>query len=974
MSGVTSSVGLFSGINREQIIGQLLALDGRPKTSAQARIRTLQQQQAAILDVNTRLSSLRTAAQKFNTASVFRAATTASSDSNVLTATAQPGAAPGAYQFIVDRLVSTQQVLSRGFGDQNTSGIGATSMTFESRQARLDRDTPLSQLNGGTGVARGRITVTDSAGRIATVDLSRAATINEVIEAVNNNGTARVRMSVSGGGLVVEDQGGGTGSVTVADAAGFTTATSLGIAGSAAAGGRVTGTQIARLGNATALANINDGLGVSLSRAGGLVNPDLRIRSRSGQTFDIDLGDMFEERVPEGSPPGTAARITQVASAVTDIQGVIERINTQARTTAGGPQAVRAQISSDGTRLELVDLTVPSGPGATLQVSEISSSSTTAADLGLLGSTTGGTLTGRRLLAGLGSVLTRNLLGGSGLSGDQLGISTRDGESFSFALDTSGSLTDVINQISSETGGRVRASLDDRGTGLIFTDTSSGGSGFTVTGPGASVLGLTVTGPATLRSANLQMSYVGRATPLSSLNGGRGVQPGAFDLINSYGERRTINLSADNRTVGDVLSQINAQASDIRARINDKGDGILIEEVARTGGAGGQRLSITDVRGTAARDLGIAGTASGTGSSNRIDGSGERTVSFLATDTLQQVAEKINAAGVSATAAVVNDGSGARPFRLSLTARGSGTAGAFILGTGGGFDLGVSTVSEGVDSKVFYGSTDPTRALLFSTSSNTIPGVAPNLALNLKAASPNPVTITVTQDAGAVEDAIDEFISAYNTLLDRINTQTKYDTETNRRSPLTGDSNMLSLRQALTQIINGTPTGVTGRFQNLAQVGVLGTTGGNLRLDGERLRQALQTDPQAVADLFAASTRAQPVTQTPVRDAQGNAIPGVFVTNRTPAGFTVQGIAERVASLADAYVRSSDGVLTRQSRALDQQVTAQNARITSIDARIESRRSRLERQFLRMEETIGRLQGQQGQLGNIRAFTGSVGF
>ena len=105
MSSITSGVGIFSGINSEQLINQLLQLDARPKTIYQKRIRDISLQQTALLDVNTRLSSLKSASTKFNTSQIFKTATTASSNADVLTATATAGAAPGTYRFTVDRLV-----------------------------------------------------------------------------------------------------------------------------------------------------------------------------------------------------------------------------------------------------------------------------------------------------------------------------------------------------------------------------------------------------------------------------------------------------------------------------------------------------------------------------------------------------------------------------------------------------------------------------------------------------------------------------------------------------------------------------------------------------------------------------------------------------------------------------------------------------------------------------------------------------
>ncbi|MBL8991191.1 MAG: hypothetical protein JNJ48_06385, partial [Phycisphaerae bacterium] len=256
MSGITSGVGVFSGIDRNQIISQLLSLDARPKAIAQKRIGQLQGLSVAYLDINSRLSGLKSAAAKFANLKVFDAAKATSGNSDVLSAVATPGAAVGNYQLLVDRLASAQQLLSQGFTDASSTGLGLSSITFESAQGRLDRDTKLSTLNGGAGVARGRIQVTDSAGASATVDLSRAESINDVLTALNGLSGVRLSARIDGDRLVVTDAAGGVGRLTIADAAGYSTATSLGIAGQADAtgsGGKVNGSQINRVGAATSL-------------------------------------------------------------------------------------------------------------------------------------------------------------------------------------------------------------------------------------------------------------------------------------------------------------------------------------------------------------------------------------------------------------------------------------------------------------------------------------------------------------------------------------------------------------------------------------------------------------------------------------------------------------------------------------------------------------------------------------------------
>src|SRR3569833_1292717 len=105
MGRITTGVGLVSGINYKDIIDQLIKLESAPKDLLQTRVDTANQQRLAFTDLQARLSTLRVFGQSVQKPQTFAAATTASSDENVLTGTAADGASIGSYQFQVARLV-----------------------------------------------------------------------------------------------------------------------------------------------------------------------------------------------------------------------------------------------------------------------------------------------------------------------------------------------------------------------------------------------------------------------------------------------------------------------------------------------------------------------------------------------------------------------------------------------------------------------------------------------------------------------------------------------------------------------------------------------------------------------------------------------------------------------------------------------------------------------------------------------------
>lgn len=723
MGQITTGTGLISGIDIAGLIDQLIALEQRPKVLVQQRNAVLTAQQTALQDVNSRLLGLKFNVDALTGSTTFNATTASTSNEDVLTVTSGEGAVPGNYSFTVDRLVSSQQVLTKGFKDINASSIGSGTLSFENGNARLDSKTRLSDLNGGAGVERGLIRVTDRSGAVGLIDLSRAVTIDDAIKTINSATNVSVRATVDGDTLKITDNTGlAAGDLTITNAGLSETATSLGIAGVSATG-EIAGTQINTLGEDTLLASINDGQGVGIRDS---TIAEFSIYGGDNTKYDINL-------------------LTE-----TTLGEVIDTINT----ATGG--AVVASIAADGVSLTLTD--TGSG-GANFRVAS-NGTNTAAADLGLSGDDADGDkqINGDRIIAGINSKLLSKLNGGQGLGGttatvrqltigtpladlfDGAGVTTaglkelvvfnRLGASFTIDLDPSNTAGDLIGLINAGTGGTVTASIS--GNSFVMTDNTGGGSNLRVfdnPGSGSTIiadLGLTINaavnsvtgvdtnpvptvttqsgaGQVTIQdragvsfiadltsaksvsdvirgindasaaagagisaslnragngltiadssggtgsliindttgatatnlglagtfaddeadSGNLQYRYLTVGTSLSSL----GFVPGKFKITDSSGSSTTVDLNQGESTLFDVLADINSRGLDINARINDNGDGIIIEDT--NPGAKITAIKVEEAGSGTAASLGILGEASAPGES--LDGSFEKTVDF----------------------------------------------------------------------------------------------------------------------------------------------------------------------------------------------------------------------------------------------------------------------------------------------------------------------------------------------------------
>ncbi|MFG0273938.1 MAG: flagellar filament capping protein FliD [Phycisphaerales bacterium] len=951
MGGISLGTGVFSGIDSRSLIDQLLAIEARPKQLAQRRLLTLKNQQAALLDVNSAILGLKTAAGAFRADRVFRASR-ATSGSEAITATAGQNAAAGVYNFTVARLVSTEQKLSRGFADADVSGLGATEFRFEVGGGRIDTDMRLTELNGGLGVERGKIQITDSAGSSVSVDLSKAVTVNDVLDSINSQGALGVTASVEDDRIVLTDTAGGAGTLTVANSFGSNTATSLGIAGSAV-GGVLTGAEVYRLTENTPLSVLNDGLGVVFGKGGQAAPTDFTIDvSDAGggnlTTYNIILGELGQEVT---DPETSEVTFETTEGAVVTLGDLFARISDQ---TSG---EVTGSLSADGTKIVLT-----AAGGRELTVNE-GTNTTTATDLGISGSA-GASVTSERIFAGINTRLASNLNGGSGVTAGTFQVTQRDGSSFSVSVTADDTVQDILDKIAGG-GANIAARVSSTGNGFEIVDSTTGGSLVITdtTGTAAADLGIATAGDADgiLDSGNLQAKWLSRNTRLKSLNAGAGVGTGTLRLTDSTGATSTLEITdANAKTLDDVIRLINARPVGVTASINDTGDGIVIRDTA----GGSQALKIEDVEGSVAKKLNLAKSADfeagDAAALNFVDGSFEKVVTLDPGDTLEEIAQKVNNAGVGVDASVISDGAGPTPFRLIFTSESSGSVGRFVVDTGN-LDLNLRTLAEGRDAVVFFGGGDAASSVLLTSPTNSITNVVSGLTIDLNQTTEDPVEVVVTRDVARIEETMAGFVEAYNKVIERISFHERYNSETQEKGALLGDVTVGNVRTSLIRTVNARPIGTDPTFDFLVQVGVRVGEGGKLEFDEERFRSAYEEDPEAVEELLTAF-ELDDQTEEEIQ-------PGVFVS-RTDDKFARLGVMAQIEELADSLTSTIDGFITRRKETLDTQIRLQEGRITQFDAQLANRRTKLEREFLAMEEVIANLQTQQQALASLGATLG----
>ena len=144
----------------------------------------------------------------------------------------------------------------------DSSAIGSGSLSFRYGPT-IDQPVSVDLLNGGEGISPGEIQITDRAGATATVNLTGAQTIGDVINAINSATGIQVQASVNGDHLqLTDDSGGSSNNLQVREVNGGTTAASLGLANVNTSSTTVQGSNLLSLFNNLPTNQLNSGNGV----------------------------------------------------------------------------------------------------------------------------------------------------------------------------------------------------------------------------------------------------------------------------------------------------------------------------------------------------------------------------------------------------------------------------------------------------------------------------------------------------------------------------------------------------------------------------------------------------------------------------------------------------------------------------------------------------------------------------------------
>lgn len=366
----------------------------------------------------------------------------------------------------------------------------------------------------------------------------------------------------------------------------------------------------------------------------------------------------------------------------------------------------------------------------------------------------------------------------------------------------------------------------------------------------------------------------------------------AFRVFNSESsDEAVMTASADADAAGGIY---NLEVS--RLAQNHKLGSAQLSETATFGGTAGDRMVLTV-------------------------GADSTTIDLSTAQNLGEIRDSINSAsdnpGVTAT--LINVGGGDQ--HLVLTADESGYEDRVQVSYGGSLSdttFNFSTRNEDSAGATLTDLTELDAAFSIDgfdiiSATNNVTSVVDGLNIELK--GEGSATLNVNRDTASIQESAKSFVDAYNNVFSTIDSL--------QAGRLSGDSTLLSIERLMRGVLNSAPSGLTGAFSALSEVGIkTDRDTGQLTLNSSEFTEALDADFAGLAQLFA-------------NDDQGYA-------------FRFDSLAGNLLEQDGVIDSREDGLNTRVRRLEDDQA--------DLERRLDLREAALRREYAALDQLVGSLQ------------------
>lgn len=322
-------------------------------------------------------------------------------------------------------------------------------------------------------------------------------------------------------------------------------------------------------------------------------------------------------------------------------------------------------------------------------------------------------------------------------------------------------------------------------------------------------------------------------------------------------------------------------------------------------------------------------------------GSNSFDIDVAAGDSVAKIRDTINAvpnSGVRASLLTVSDGNGGTATKLVLTATQGGTANAITVSAAD--DDGDNTDAAGLSALVSGNLTEIDAAqngiitidgFEVTSSNNTFADAISGVSITIlkeptDAATPLTGRLTVGGDRSAGKAAVEGFVANYNALITVLNQLTNYDSSTQTRGLMSGDSSISAIESKIRQVLSESVSGGAAGMDNLAMLGISTNRDGSLKLDDTKLSAALKDRYTDVGTLFSGDN----------------------------------GVAGKLDKLITGYL-AKDGLFASREESLQNQQRSIEDQKDKLEARLQKIEARYRSQFSALDILVGQL----NQTGNF---------
>jgi len=298
-------------------------------------------------------------------------------------------------------------------------------------------------------------------------------------------------------------------------------------------------------------------------------------------------------------------------------------------------------------------------------------------------------------------------------------------------------------------------------------------------------------------------------------------------------------------------------------------------------------------------------------------------------NTLSQLAASINNQNIGVTASVIQDANG---YRLALVSNSSGAPGDITVSGNTGTGLNFTKAVTGSNASLVV------DGIPISSASNTVSNVINGVTLNLGSAAPNTtVAVNVTPDTSQATTAINNFVSAWNTLITEINGQFNVAADGSGGGALEADNTLQQAQSMLLSAISYSVLGNNGMV-NLASIGVNMNDDGTLTVDNGALSSALASNFSAVQNLMQNATSGFAQNMDSVIQTINAPNTGILSLDSQSITNTSQGLTQQISDLQAALATQEANLTTVYSQVnatlqelplLESQISQQISSITS---------------------------------------------